>query len=33
MQPKFKGMVSEEYFRICLGLSFNERWFMKWKAE
>ena len=33
MQPTFKGMVSEEYFRICLGLSFNERWFMKWKAE
>lgn len=33
VQPRISGMVTENYFRISLGLSFNERWFMKWKAE
>ena len=27
------GQVTENYFRLSLGLSFNERWFMKWRAE
>ena len=31
--PKAAGMITENYLRICVGLSFNERWFMKWKAE
>lgn len=33
VKPKSPGLITENYFRICLGLSFNERWFMKWKVE
>lgn len=28
-----KGMLTENTFRITIGLTFNERWFMKWKVE
>lgn len=31
--PKISGMVKERYLRLSIGLTFNERWFMKWKAE
>lgn len=31
--PKAAGMITENYLRICIGLSFNEKWFMKWKVE
>lgn len=31
--PQFSGMITENYFRICIGLSFNEHWFMKWKVK
>lgn len=31
--PKMAGMIKENYIRLCVGLSFNERWFMKWKVE
>ncbi len=27
------GLISENTFRINLGITFNERWFMKWKLE
>ena len=27
------GMISENTFRINLGLTFNERWFAKWKID
>jgi len=27
------SMIKESYFRLCLGLSFNARWFNKWKVE
>lgn len=33
VEPKFSGMITENYFRLCIGLSFNERWFMKWKVN
>lgn len=33
VNPKTAGMITENYFRISLGITFNERWFMKWKAE
>lgn len=33
LAPKAAGMITENYLRISLGLSFNEKWFMKWKAE
>lgn len=32
-KPKSPGMITENYIRFSIGLSFNERWFMKWKAE
>ena len=28
-----KGLVEENTFRINVGITFNERWFMKWKVE
>lgn len=28
-----KGMLTENTFRINVGLTFNERWFMKWKVD
>lgn len=33
IEPKFAGMITENYLRICLGITFNERWFMKWKVQ
>lgn len=33
VQPKTPGMITENYLRLCVGLSFNERWFMKWKVK
>jgi hypothetical protein len=28
-----KLFMTENVFRINIGLTFNERWFMKWKVE
>lgn len=33
IKPQVPGQVTENYFRLCLGITFNERWFMKWKVE
>lgn len=33
VKPKVAGMITENYIRLSIGLAFNERWFMKWKAE
>ena len=33
VKPKVAGMITENYLRFCIGLSFNERWFMKWKVD
>ena len=33
VSPKVKGMLEENYLRINVGLTFNDRWFMKWKVE
>ena len=27
VSPKFKGLMEENYLRINIGLTFNERWF------
>ncbi len=27
------GWIKENYFRLCVGLTFNARWFNKWKFE
>lgn len=28
-----KNFIKENTFRINIGLTFNERWFMKWKVD
>lgn len=33
VKPKVSGMLEENYLRINIGLTFNERWFMKWKVD
>lgn len=33
VSPKFKGLMEENYLKINIGLTFNERWFMKWKVD
>ena len=33
VSPKTQGMLKENYLRINIGLTFNERWFMKWKVD
>lgn len=33
VQPSFAGQVKENYFRICLGINFNEQWFSKWRVN
>ena len=33
VKPKMAGMVTENYVRLNIGISFNEKWFMKWKVE
>lgn len=33
VEPKIAGMVTENYLRLCVGITFNERWFMKWKVR
>jgi hypothetical protein len=33
VRTKATGMITENTFRINLGLTFNERWFAKWKIE
>ena len=33
VKPRMAGMITENYIRFSIGLTFNERWFMKWKAE
>ncbi|MCM1107715.1 MAG: hypothetical protein NC388_01535 [Clostridium sp.] len=31
--PSNNLMITENYFKINIGLTFNERWFMKWKIN
>lgn len=33
VSPKVKGMLEENYLRVNIGFTFNERWFMKWKVD
>jgi len=33
VQLNAPGLIRENTFRINLGITFNERWFMKWKLE
>lgn len=31
--PKIKGLLDEQYIKLNIGLTFNERWFFKWKVQ
>lgn len=31
--PSVSSMITENYFRINIGLTFSESWFMKWKFQ
>lgn len=33
VRQEAKGLITENTFRINIGLTFNERWFAKWKVE
>lgn len=33
IQPAFAGQIKENYFRLCIGVNFNEEWFTKWKVR
>ncbi len=33
VHPTSPGMIEENYLRLNVGLSFNERWFAKWQVE
>lgn len=33
VQPSAPGMITENYMMLSLGVSFRERWFMKWLVE
>lgn len=34
VKPQAKTyMLEENYLRLCIGLTFNERWFAKWRVE
>ena len=33
VKPKVAGMLEENYLKVNVGLTFNERWFMKWKVD
>ena len=33
VRQEAKGYLREDMFRISIGLTFNERWFMKWKVN
>ena len=33
VSPKVKGLLEENYLRVNVGLTFNERWFVKWRVN
>lgn len=33
VRPGVPGMITENSLRLCIGLSFNETWFNKWKVQ
>lgn len=33
VEPSFAGSITENYLRINIGISFNDRWFSKWQVE
>lgn len=33
VKPQVSGLLEENYMKISIGLTFNERWFAKWKVQ
>lgn len=33
IRPDKSRLLTENYLRICIGITFNEKWFQKWKVE
>jgi len=33
VEAKTKSMINENYLKLSVGITFNERWFAKWKME
>lgn len=33
VKPQTKGLLEENYIKFSIGLTFNERWFAKWKVQ
>lgn len=33
IKPKGAGTITENYLRLCIGITFNEKWFQKWRVE
>ncbi len=33
VKPQTSGLLEENYMKISIGLTFNERWFAKWKVQ
>ncbi len=33
VEPAMAGMITENYLRLSIGISFNEKWFTKWKVQ
>ena len=33
VRSESKGLITENSFRVTIGMTFNERWFAKWKVE
>ena len=31
--PSVDGMITENYFRLNIGVTFNDEWFKKWKFK
>ena len=31
--PSVSSLITENYLRLNVGITFNERWFMKWKIQ
>lgn len=33
LRSQSSSMITEDYYRLNIGITFNERWFMKWKVQ
>lgn len=33
VEPKLSTMITENYYRLCIGITFHDGWFAKWKVQ